>query len=84
MRVLNPHNPRSKSNPERDIAIKRCRCCSDGVQLSGLYIAASNCIAMIQSENEVDVVQTVLGVKKSQPHFISSLVLAFIHTFSWV
>ena len=45
------------------------------MELSGLYIAASNCIAMIQSDDEVDVVQIVLGIKKSQPHFISSLVI---------
>jgi len=49
----------------------------DGVNWSGLYIAAANCMAMIQAQDEVDVVQTVLSIKVSQPHFINVFVSSY-------
>ena len=47
---------------------------NDRVELCGLYAAVSNLANMLQAESEGDVVQTVLNLKKAQPHFIKSIV----------
>jgi len=41
---------------------------------SGLYIAVSNISEMMRIQKQVDIIHTVLSIKKSLPHFLTDLV----------
>lgn len=49
---------------------------SDGAQLCGLYIAASNILDMIENKHEVDVYYVVQQIKAARPEFIKDEVWA--------